>query len=39
MCLPVKLADGRMSVKKEKKLLALNLQHFHFGKVAGKHFS
>ena len=27
ICLPVKLADGRMSMKKEKKILP-NLQHF-----------
>ena len=38
MCLPVKLADGRMSVKKEKKLLALNLQHFQFGQGGWKTF-
>ena len=32
ICLPVKLADGRISVKKEKNYSHwLNLQHFQFG--------
>ena len=39
MCLPAKLADGRMSIKKEKKFLVLNVQHLPFGQDAGKTFS
>ena len=33
MCLPVELADGRMSMKKQKKKKKFvpNLQHFQFG--------
>ena len=32
MCLPVELADGRMSMKKQKKKKFVpNLQHFQFG--------
>ena len=38
ICLPVKLADGRMSVKKRKKLFALNLQHFQLGQDGWKTF-
>ena len=37
ICLPVKLADGRMSMKKEKKFL-LNLQHFQFMQSGWKTF-
>ena len=29
--LPIKLADERMSVKKQQKISAHNLQHFQFG--------
>ena len=31
ICLPVKLADERMSVKKQQKISAHDLQHFQFG--------
>ena len=31
LCLPVKLADGRMSVKKGKNLFIPKLQYFQFG--------
>ena len=37
ICLPVKLADGRMSMKKEKKFLP-NLQHFQFRQDGWKTF-
>ena len=37
ICLPVKLADGRMSMKKEKKFLP-NLQHFQFRQSGWKTF-
>ena len=36
ICLPVKLADGRMSVKKEKNYLHLIYNIFSLGKTAGK---
>ena len=39
MCLPAKLADGRMSIKKEKKFLVLNVQHLSFSQDAEKTFS
>ena len=37
ICLPVKLADGRMSMKKEKRFLP-NLQHFQFRQSGWKTF-
>ena len=39
ICLPVKLAVGIMSVKKEKIIFAPNLQHFQFGQDGWKTFS
>ena len=36
ICLPVKLADGRMSVKKEKNSLHLIYNIFSLGKTVGK---
>ena len=39
ICLPVKLADGRMSVKKKKKYSHLICNIFSLGKMAGKPFS
>ena len=38
ICLPVKLVEGRMSMKKEKKFFLVNLQHFQFGKDGWKTF-
>ena len=34
--LPVKLDDGRMSMKNEIKFFVPNLQHFQLSKMAGK---
>ena len=39
ICLPVKLADGKMSVKKEKNYSHLIYNIFKSGKTAGKPFS
>ena len=39
ICLPVKLADGRVSMKKGKKFSYLIYHIFNLGKMAGKPFS
>ena len=39
ICLPVKLADRRMSMEKEKNSLYLINNIFNLGKMAGKPFS
>ena len=36
ICLPVKLADGKMSMKKEKNCSYLIFKIFNQGKMAGK---
>ena len=38
ICLPVKLAEGRMSMKKGKKFFLANLQHFQFRQDGWKTF-